>query len=162
MKCSECRGEMIEKREAVTDHRIGLSNLVLVDFPVLRCKRCHAREIVFPRLSQLLETLAASIINQKQRLNGEEVRFLRKVLGWSSSDLAAKLGVALSTVSRWEHGKEPIGIVPDRLLRMFIAHGKHVDTYDLETIQHRAASRSVKRMKLRAKMKDAKYEVALA
>jgi DNA-binding transcriptional regulator YiaG len=46
---------------------------------------------------------------------GEEVRFLRKSLGWSGSDFAKHMGVAEETVSRWENDAAPIGPQADRL-----------------------------------------------
>ena len=158
MKCRTCGGEMIARREAVTDHRIGLSKLILVNFPVLRCKNCKTREVVFPRLSELLRKIAETLIQKGDRLTGEEIKFLRKFLGWSSSDLAAQLGIALATISRWEHGKEKIGAVPDRLLRMLVAYGKHVENYDIETLQH-IKMRTPRPAVLQARVKNEEYEL---
>jgi transcriptional regulator with XRE-family HTH domain len=35
---------------------------------------------------------------------GEHLRALRTERGWSQADLAARLGVSVATLSRWEHG----------------------------------------------------------
>lgn len=35
---------------------------------------------------------------------GERLRALRGERGWSQAELAARLGVSIATLSRWEHG----------------------------------------------------------
>lgn len=78
--------------------------------------------------------MANVLIRKKTRLTGEEVRFLRKYLGLSSADFAHRIGVTQETISRWENGHEPIGIVPDRTLRLMVALEKPVQEYSTEVL----------------------------
>ena len=68
------------------------------------------------------------------RFRGEEVRFLRKSLGWSGADFARHMGVAEETVSRWENDATPIGPQADRLLRLMVAHGRLTMQYSTERL----------------------------
>jgi transcriptional regulator with XRE-family HTH domain len=49
-----------------------------------------------------------------------EVRFLRKSLGWSAEHLSAMMGVDPKTLSRWENGRQKVGPVAERFLRMLV------------------------------------------
>jgi transcriptional regulator with XRE-family HTH domain len=53
-------------------------------------------------------------------LAGEQIRFLRKYLGWSREEFAAIMGVEGETISRWENNKAKMGKAADRLLRVFV------------------------------------------
>jgi len=132
MKCFECGREMSEKRETVRDHQLGIP-VVLMNVPVRHC-RCGEREVVFSHIARLHRLVANVLIRKKTRLTGEEVRFLRKYLGLSSADFAHRIGVTQETISRWENGHEPIGIVPDRTLRLMVALEKPVQEYSTEVL----------------------------
>jgi transcriptional regulator with XRE-family HTH domain len=69
------------------------------------------------------------VIAKDARLSGAEVRFLRKVLGWSASDFAAHMGATPETVSRWETDTTPIGPQADRLLRLMVMTSDPVADY---------------------------------
>ena len=112
----------------------GLPNVTLLDVEVRQCPRCGERAVAIPRIDELHRVLALAVIHKSARLAPQEVRFLRKYLGWSGSDFARHMGVAPETVSRWENGKEPMGPVADRLLRLMVAHGKPIEEYPLEAL----------------------------
>lgn len=38
-------------------------------------------------------------------MDAEEIRELRKQLGWTGQRFAEEIGVSISTVSRWENGR---------------------------------------------------------
>jgi transcriptional regulator with XRE-family HTH domain len=46
---------------------------------------------------------------------------MRRILGFSSSELAALVGVALETVSRWENGVRAVDALSFRVLGMIAA-----------------------------------------
>ncbi|WP_447979039.1 helix-turn-helix domain-containing protein [Candidatus Nitrospira bockiana] len=56
-----------------------------------------------------------------QPVTGEELRRRRKELGLTQAQLAADLGVTVTTVARWERGErgisEPIGRLVDMLVK---------------------------------------------
>lgn len=68
--------------------------------------------------------IAICVISSYGRLRGQEVRFIRSLLGTSQAELATRLGVKRLTVARWE--KAPITPIPgpaDRTLRVVAAKG---------------------------------------
>jgi len=120
MKCVECGSRMRVHRELVPFEKpIGLPGVRLLT-QVRRCPHCGAHEVVIPDLDGLHRAIARAIINKSPRLAPEEIRFLRKILGWSGADFAAYMGASVETVSRWENGAMPMGPQADRLLRLMV------------------------------------------
>ena len=67
--------------------------------------------------------IASRVLTSHSRLRGQEVRFLRSLLGRSQTALATHLGVKRITVARWEGAPNtPIPGPADRLLRLVTAH----------------------------------------
>lgn len=120
MTCLECGAAMRTRREVVPfDKPIGLPSVRLSTF-VARCPRCAAYEVMLPNLEGLYQAIARVLVGKPARLAGAEVRFLRKVLGWSGADFAQHMGTSAETVSRWETDAAPIGPQADRLLRLMV------------------------------------------
>lgn len=117
--CSECGEGMMSTREDRPYSK--LPGVLLCGVEVLRCPECGESEVVIPRPNQLGDLLARHLIEKRDRLVGAEVRFLRAHLGLSGVELARRMGVAPETVSRWENGKDAMGPVADRLLRLLVA-----------------------------------------
>lgn len=136
MNCPNCRKfEMSSRIES--DYRYvecGLKNVVLHEVATRECGNCGNRLVSIPRVAELHQALARCVAEQRARLSGAEVRFLRKHIGWSGRDLAARMGVDPATVSRWENGHEPIGPAADRALRLMAMHGRPVQEYPLEQL----------------------------
>jgi putative zinc finger/helix-turn-helix YgiT family protein len=127
MKCIECGTEMKTTRENAPFK--ALPGTVLVGVEVSRCPKCGSSETAIPAMDTLVRMLAGAVIRKRARLNGDEVRFLRKYLGYSSADFAKRIGSSPSTVSKWENGVQPIGLHSDLLLRAMVALDKKVDAY---------------------------------
>lgn len=140
MTCLQCGKSMAGKREAVKYDASGLAGITLENVEVRKCSGCGERELVIPKIEQLHAVIAASIIKKPARLSREEIRFLRKSLGWSGADFARMMGTTAETVSRWESGKTPMGVQADRLLRLMVAHLKPVQQYDIEQIKQSATA----------------------
>lgn len=71
---------------------------------------------------------------------------MRKSLGLSGKDFAAKINVDPGTVSRWERGTERMGPANERLLRLMVLAGDVVGEYPLEEM----ATLEPRKTKLRA------------
>lgn len=99
-----------------------------------------------------LEGLAAAVVLARclwpYDLAGTEVRFIRRVLGYTQKELAARLVMSPETLSRWENRKEederPIGEWADKSLRMLAAielfgrtPGSAVDPNDITALRIR-------------------------
>src|SRR5262249_46395388 len=119
MTC-ECGGTLRVKKEVVPfDQAMGLPGVMLYT-DVARCPKCHSYEVLIPNIDGLHRAIAREIVRRPARLSPPEVRFLRKVLGWSGRDFAEHMGTSVETVSRWETGATPIGAQADRLLRLMV------------------------------------------
>lgn len=132
MKCPECgEADLLESRENHRYAESGLPNVVLQDILVRRCPNCGAHLVSLPRLAELHRCLALVLINKKGRLSPQEVRFLRKSLGWSGADFARKFHVRPEQVSRWESdsSRTKMSISNELLLRSMVAHGNRVEDY---------------------------------
>jgi putative zinc finger/helix-turn-helix YgiT family protein len=127
MNCMMC-GEEMESKRANVPYR-DLPGIVLAGVEVDECPNCGEREVVIPAIAELNRVLAEGIVRQTERLNAEQVRFLRKHLGLSGVDFAGRMGVAPETVSKWENDKQQIGTTNDRLLRMMVAYEDPIDDY---------------------------------
>lgn len=111
---------MTSARENYCYTASGLPYVTLKGVEVRRCPRCGEHEVIIPRIEQLHHCIALTVVSKKSRLTPAEMKFLRKHLGWSGADFARHMGVAPETVSRWENGREPMGGVADRLLRLMV------------------------------------------
>ena len=118
MKCGRCGGPMKTATENYLYRECGLTTVTLVGIEVGRCRHCGEHEAVIPKIEQLHRIIALTTARKVPRLAPEEIRFLRKHLGWSGGEFAAHLGVSAETVSRWENGGATMGPVAERLLRL--------------------------------------------
>jgi DNA-binding transcriptional regulator YiaG len=94
-----------------------------------------AREVSIRRIESLHRTIGLALARKPTPLDGPEIRFLRKHLGWSGTDFPAYMGLTAETVSRWEHGRLKMGPPADRLLRMIVMNGKPPDHDPLESLR---------------------------
>lgn len=117
--CPECGQPMRVTREPVPI--IGLPSVTVQNAEVSRCPKCGDYEVAFERIEDLHRTIVAALIRKPNALTGDEVRFLRGWLGETSAELARRMDTAAVTLSRWEHGRQPIGGTSDRLLRLIVA-----------------------------------------
>lgn len=125
---------MTERVEAVRYDECGLTGVVLDGVPVRTCPKCGERMVGIPRIAELHRELAKHIAVKAERLAPAEVKFLRKVLGLSGEDFAARMGVDRATISRWESTEKPQGMgePAERLLRVLVLSGKRVEEYPVE------------------------------
>lgn len=148
MQCLTCGKQMKTRKENVKYDACGLSNVTLASVEVSRCQTCGEYEVSIPQIEDLHKALAQSVIRKPGRLNAEEVRFLRKYLGWSGADFAEHMGAKRETVSRWETGAAQIGSAADRLLRLMVVNQAPVNDYSLDLLRDIAKNQSVRTIRL--------------
>jgi DNA-binding transcriptional regulator YiaG len=73
---------------------------------------------VVPDIAGLEAAMAVARIMDDFKLNGREIKFLRRAIGMKAVDLAEFLDVTAETLSRWENDRELISTNPERVLRM--------------------------------------------
>ena len=127
----------------------GLSQIFLRGIETLICQNsgCADKIVAIPNIEKLHELIADEIAVQKNKLLPEEIKFLRKYLGFSGRDFGKKIGVSSETVTRWERGKLNMKEAVERLLRVLILSkaGPFIDYEDLEKFATTKRSTPLKR-----------------
>ena len=126
-KCARCESPFSTiKREIVPEYHddlLGAPFTVIIEDAVVResCRVC-GQEVgsAVPPLESLISAVAIARALNPWKLNGSEIRFLRKAAGWRAKHVATQLGVDKSTMSRWENDKEQMGNGAERHLRLAV------------------------------------------
>lgn len=134
-KCFDCGKEMQRQEGFYRYDESGLKNIQLVDVPIYKCPSCGESEVEIPQTEELHNLLGLLIAFSTKGLNPEEIRYLRKHMGYSQEELADKLGVSRITVNRWE-ARTPIKRNDDRHLRRIYIENKGKE-FDRFTNVHR-------------------------
>lgn len=138
-KCPDCRGPAKTRREKRYRYtECGLSNVTVDGVEISVCQRCGETYTGIPAVEGLHRAIAGAVIRKKGRLAPEEIKFLRKSIGWSGVDFAKRMGTTAETVSRWEHGAS-MGPTADRLLRLLVARETPVKEYSVDVLAQVAA-----------------------
>jgi len=118
-KCYRCgkTGVITEIVEEYKDDTLGIP--VVLKNSVIRevCTECGEKTIEIPGDDKLAAAVAITRILIPVRLNGQEIRFLRKAMGLKSKELAKKMGAEPATMSRWENNGQACGGYADKVLR---------------------------------------------
>jgi putative zinc finger/helix-turn-helix YgiT family protein len=122
-KCYNCGGEMHGTRTYYHYAECGLDTINLENVLVFRCSRCSAIVPEIPAMAELHRVILLAIIQKNSLLSGPEIRFLRKMAGMSSKELAQSVGANPSSLSRWEQGTRKITKKMDSTLRLICFAG---------------------------------------
>lgn len=95
-----------------------------------------------PKLLQLAAAVYRCTL--PQRLNGKEMKFIRKAMGVSSVQWGKEIHANNSTLSRWEADKQPISASSEKLLRLTAVASMYTDAPGIE-IDWRELSRMILR-----------------
>jgi putative zinc finger/helix-turn-helix YgiT family protein len=122
MRCYTCKkADLVPTRGTHDYAESGLPYPVrLVGVPVEECPACGERLVTIPNPEALHRALALGIVEANRPLLGAELRFLRKLLDLGAADFAALVGVDSKTLSRWENGRQAMGKVAERLVRLLV------------------------------------------
>lgn len=163
MKCENCGARMKSGKENYHYTECGLDSVTLMNVEVRRCPDCGEYEVDIPRMEQLHRLIAQEVAAKGPRLTPQEIRFLRKYLGFSGVDFAATLDVTPEAVSRWENGKKQMSPVAERALRLMVFVREPIAEYPLERLAEVARGEAAPlRMRLRDSRSQWKAEAAAA
>jgi transcriptional regulator with XRE-family HTH domain len=132
-RCEKCGTGRLETR---TLSEFSVAALVGTPFPVVLedavvekfCAHCGAvAGHKIPEPDQLTAVVAIMRSCDPMKLNGREIRFLRKSMGWKAKELADRLAITPEHLSRFENGKVTVSEVYERLIRAFVCL-VHVET----------------------------------
>jgi putative zinc finger/helix-turn-helix YgiT family protein len=120
-ECRECGGpvrvEQIERY--VAENELQAMGVVIAGAASRRvCEACGLSSIVIPDLPGLLAAVAVYRATIPVKLQGHEIKFMRKSMEVSAKELAELLEVSQETVSRWENDRAPMGSANEKLLRL--------------------------------------------
>jgi transcriptional regulator with XRE-family HTH domain len=96
----------------------GLNSVLLKDILVFHCTKCNAIVPEIPAAGILHRVIAMRLLCKKTLLTGNEIRFLRKLCGYSVTEFAEVMGTTKTVVSRWENKKH--GDATDRTMRLLV------------------------------------------
>ena len=139
MLCTSCTYDKTLKSTRITHkyRESGLDNVTLHGIQYEKCPKCGEEYFGYGDMEQLHALIARVLVSKKMPLTFREAKFLRKFLGLSGSEYAARIDVAHETVSRYETGKLKIPTQYDTLLRALVATKLPDRDYDLhDSILH--------------------------
>jgi YgiT-type zinc finger domain-containing protein len=117
-KCRECGGVMEGRQGTYKYVESGLTSVVLKDILVFHCTKCNEVVPEIPAAGVLHRVIALQLLNKKTLLTGSELRFLRKLCGYSVNEFAEIMGSNKTVVSRWEN--QSLGKGTDRTVRLLV------------------------------------------
>lgn len=119
MICVECGSDRLEQTvrpEHIEDLGgvvVKLKNCVVV----YRCEACGEEMVEIPDLQGLIRATAVARALIPVRLNGADIKFLRRALDMSQRLFAEAMQMTVETVSRWENDARGVGGMSEMLVR---------------------------------------------
>ncbi len=118
-KCRGCGGVMEGRKGEYKYTECGLNSVTLKDILVFHCIQCNDVVPEIPAVGVLHRVIAIKLLLKKTLLTGNELRFLRKLMGYSVDEFCEVTGTNKNVVQRWEknhlHGKGS-----DRTVRLLV------------------------------------------
>lgn len=112
----ELGGKILEKYDA--------SKLIGLNVILFNCVEEFYDEgdkcIYIPDIEELAYTAAMVRCLNKKSFNGDEIRNIRKIIGWSAKKMEEKLKISYETISRWENDKYSMGGFVEKLFRISV------------------------------------------
>ncbi len=129
-RCVECGHRGLDKAE----EQLNFNDVALVEGVVYTCPECGERYEGFRKVEELSKAVAHHLARAAERLGPAEIRYLRMYLGYSSTDFARFLGVAIETVSRWESktNAKPMKLATEKCLRFLALNEQPIRDYGLD------------------------------
>lgn len=122
MKCVNCGTDKPMKplKGAYQYEECGIK-VTLKGVVQYECAVCGEHYVEIPFMENMLATLAHYLIRKPAKLSKDEVRFLRKYLGYAQDTFASQIEMSQAHLSRIENGKNEVPSTLDRLLRSMVA-----------------------------------------
>ncbi len=99
--------------EDLTGIHVGLVNAA----KIATCQSCGEETVTIPDVEGLIAAAAVCRVMIPIKLNGAEIKFLRKVMEYSAKELSEILDVRPETFSRWENDKDQMPVLAEKVFR---------------------------------------------
>ena len=116
--CGNCGKETTAIRGNYRFDEVGIP-VLLKNVELVKCEDCGTIDPIIPDLNGLMHVIAFAVISHPCKLDGAEIKFLRKYLGMSGEEFSGLLDIDRTTLSKWENGQD-VGPQSDRLLRLLV------------------------------------------
>jgi transcriptional regulator with XRE-family HTH domain len=116
-KCRECGGLMEGRKGEYRYVESGLNSVTLKEILVFHCTKCNDIVPRIPAAGLLHRIIAIRLLLKKTLLTGSELRFLRKLCGYSIGEFCEIMGSSKMVVGRWEN-HDAHGEATDRTVRL--------------------------------------------
>lgn len=104
----------------------GLDNVILVGLP--ECRDDDGEScITIPHINLLHKAIATSIVRRRGGMSGQELRFLRTLMGMTQAELAQKVSRDAQTIGRWEREEFENDPNAEALIRLIVAERLELD-----------------------------------
>jgi YgiT-type zinc finger domain-containing protein len=117
--CRECGGVMEGRKGEYKYVESGLNSVILKDILVFHCTKCNEIVPEIPAAGILHLVIARRILLKNTLLSGSELRYLRKLCGYSVNEFAEIMGSSKAVISRWEN-QSLHGEGTDRTVRLLV------------------------------------------
>lgn len=113
IRCSKCGKGKLRHKSVDYDvgHLVDMKRVFVENLPALVCPNCGAVSVEGKIVESITLLLAVEIL-QRPEIAPLEARYLRKLVGDTQDEFAARLGVVRATVNRWENATADV-IGPD-------------------------------------------------
>lgn len=118
-QCSKCNSPASIERGNYQFDEMGLP-VVLRRIKLVKCQRCGNVDPIIPHVNDLMHAIAWAVIGQSFKLDGREIRFLRKYVGKSAREFAKLLHIDHTHLSKVENEHVDIGDAADKLVRFVV------------------------------------------
>jgi len=125
MKCQHCGGKTFSVR-ILKPYRFpdsGLSYLWINGLNIWRCQNCSKDTVPISQPENFFWTAARFVVQRPGRLTGEEVSYLREMLGLENAILALALGTTERVVANWQRtgtNRAGMSAMAERTLRLLV------------------------------------------
>lgn len=134
--CSNCGGVAKVKVGKYRFEESGLKDVFLMGIELIKCQKCGNVDPVIPAINQLMQFLVIAVAAKPCKLDGQEIRFLRKYLKMTGDQFSAVLGTDKTTVSKWENDEQDRGERADLLIRAVVmALGEGLSQYSERVVR---------------------------
>lgn len=108
MKCYACNGENFESRQVELITEVGPHRVLNRTQRRSICVNCGEFTLSSENLEKVELQAALVAFTEAPTVTGEMIRFARKALGLTQTELATRIGTTKESISRWEREERPM------------------------------------------------------